>query len=165
VCVTCSADPRCRFLRSDGAIIEAGKLGGTTMKATRANAVDAAVGARIRNLRLRNKLSQTDLGRQVGVTFQQIQKYEKGTNRVSAGRLAELAKFFDLPVTAFYSEVAERGAKSPSRTNAGARPADANVDRLVRAFQALKDNSLKAAILRVVEEMVLRRPKTGRGSR
>ena len=58
------------------------------------NAVDAAVGARIRNLRLRNRLSQTRLGEQFGVTFQQIQKYENGTNRVSAGRLAQLANFF-----------------------------------------------------------------------
>ena len=123
------------------------------MKATRANAVDAAVGARIRNLRLRSRLSQTDLGKQVGVTFQQIQKYEKGMNRVSAGRLAEFAKLFGLPVAAFYSEVSATRTKPIGRAQIAKGAADTNVDRLVKAFQALKDKSLKAAITRLDEEM------------
>jgi transcriptional regulator with XRE-family HTH domain len=125
------------------------------MKAARANAVDAAVGARIRNLRLRNGLSQTELGEQIGVTFQQIQKYEKGTNRISASRLAALAKFFGLPVAAFYSEVPTSDAKSKRKISAGTRLADANVDRLVKAFHRLKDKKLRAAILRVAEEMTM----------
>ena len=81
-------------------------VGEDQVKAKRSIAVDAAVGARIRNLRLRSGLSQTEVGEQVGVSFQQIQKYEKGTNRVSAGRLAQLAKLFGVSIAAFYSEVA-----------------------------------------------------------
>jgi len=124
------------------------------MAKRRSNAVDAAVGARIRNLRLRNKLSQTSLGEQLGVTFQKVQKYESGKNRVSAARLAQLAKLFELPVAALYSEVPTNGAKSTKGMKLGTSATDTNVDRLVKAFQALKDKNLKAAVLRVAEEMV-----------
>ena len=124
------------------------------MKSKKMNAIDAAVGARIKNLRLRNRLSQTRLGEQIGVTFQQIQKYESGTNRVSAGRLAQLANFFVVPIAAFYSEVPARNAQSMRRSKIGASLADANADRLVKAFQALKNKPLKTAILRAAEEMV-----------
>ncbi len=133
--------------------------------AKRSNAVDIAVGARIKNLRLRNKLSQTRLGEQIGVTFQQIQKYENGTNRISASNLAQLAKFFVLPVAAFYSEVPANNAKATYGKKRVNSVQDANTVRLVKAFQALKDKTLKAAILRVAEEMVRRhQPKAVRGS-
>lgn len=123
-------------------------------KTKRSNAVDAAVGARIRNLRLRNKFSQTDVGEQVGVTFQQIQKYENGMNRVSAGRLSQLARLFAVPIAAFYSEVPAIDAKLTRQPKIGAGLGDATINHLVKAFQALKDKNLKAAILRVAEEMV-----------
>jgi transcriptional regulator with XRE-family HTH domain len=124
------------------------------MKSTRATAIDVAVGARIRNLRLRHKLSQTALGEQLNVTFQQIQKYEKGTNRVSAGNLAQLAKFFGVPVEAFYSEVRSTNAKPAKRNEIGASAADTNINRLVKAFQTLRDKTLKVKILQLAEEMV-----------
>jgi transcriptional regulator with XRE-family HTH domain len=126
------------------------------MKTQRSTAVDAAVGARIRNLRLRNKLSQTDVGEKVGVTFQQIQKYENGTNRVSAGRLAQLAKIFGVPVAAFYSEAPTNDTKSARRVNVGANRSDTHVERLMKAFQALKDHKLKTAILQLAEQMARR---------
>src|SRR5579859_7208423 len=117
------------------------------MKTQRSTAVDAAVGARIRNLRLRNKLSQTEVGEHVGVTFQQIQKYENGANRVSASRLAQLAKVFGVPIAAFYSEVQTENGKSTRQPKISTGLADTNINRLVKAFQALKDKKLKAALL------------------
>ena len=133
--------------------------------AKRSNAVDIEVGARIKILRLRNKLSQTRLVEQIGVTFQQIQKYENGSNRVSAGNLAQLAKFFVVPVAAFYSEVPANNAKATNGKKRVNSVQNANTARLVKAFQALKDKTLKAAILRVAEEMVRRQqPKAVRGS-
>jgi transcriptional regulator with XRE-family HTH domain len=140
-----------------------GALSGNGIKIQRSTALDVAVGVRIRNLRLRNRLSQTDLGEQVGVTFQQIQKYEKGTSRVSAGRLAQLAKVFSVPIVAFYSDAPTSKGRATKRAN-NATVDDTNVDRLVKAFQALKDKKLKAAMLRAAEEMVrLQPPKTRRG--
>src|SRR5581483_11987982 len=102
------------------------------------------------------RLSQTEVGEHVGVTFQQIQKYEKGTNRVSAGRLAELAKLFGVPIAAFYSEAPLNAAKAANGPRISGSVADTNVNRLVKAFQALKDKNLKAAILRLAEEMTMR---------
>ena len=76
------------------------------MRKRRATAEDAAIGRTLRALRLDRGLSQSDLGRAAGVTFQQLQKYEKGTNRVSAARLARIADALNVPVTAFYGAAA-----------------------------------------------------------
>jgi len=64
--------------------------------------IDILVGNNLRILRQRKGLSQTDLGRELGLTFQQIQKYEKGTNRVGAGRLYRMAAFLGVPVSALF---------------------------------------------------------------
>ena len=64
--------------------------------------VDVHVGARMRELRKSQGVSQTDLGSAIGVTFQQIQKYEKGTNRVSASMLYAIARRLAVPLTAFF---------------------------------------------------------------
>jgi transcriptional regulator with XRE-family HTH domain len=117
--------------------------------------IDAAVGVRLRNLRLRNKVSQTQLGEQISVSFQQIQKYEIGKNRVSAGHLAQFAKFFGVPVAAFYSEVTNDRAKAAVPSGA----ADRSVVRLVRAFEAVRDKSLRAALLDMTELMAQQRPR------
>lgn len=63
---------------------------------------DRIVGQRIHALRRAKGISQTHLGRAVGVTFQQVQKYERGTNRVSAARLRRIADLLEMPVSAFF---------------------------------------------------------------
>jgi transcriptional regulator with XRE-family HTH domain len=65
--------------------------------------VDIHVGRRLRFFRTQRDLSQTSLGREVGLTFQQIQKYEKGTNRIGASRLHEFALALGIPVEAFFT--------------------------------------------------------------
>ena len=66
--------------------------------------VDAHVGSKIRDRRKELGLSQTALGYKVGVTFQQVQKYEKGVNRVGASRLAAVAKVLEVPIGYFFPE-------------------------------------------------------------
>lgn len=63
---------------------------------------DLDLGKKIRLRRVEQKLSQDELGKALGVSFQQVQKYEKGVNRVGAARLAQIAKILDVPVTFFY---------------------------------------------------------------
>jgi transcriptional regulator with XRE-family HTH domain len=70
----------------------------------KAGSVDMTVGIRIRTARLAAKLSQEELGKSLGVTFQQVQKYEKGMNRVSPGRLVDLSKILGKPTTYFLEE-------------------------------------------------------------
>jgi len=67
--------------------------------------VDKAVGMRLRIARRELKLSQEKLANKAGLSFQQIQKYEKGVNRVSAGRLHEFAQLLDKPITWFYEDI------------------------------------------------------------
>jgi transcriptional regulator with XRE-family HTH domain len=109
---------------------------------------DIYTGRRIRTLRLAAGLSQTEVGDALGITFQQIQKYENGTNRVSSGRLTELAKFLDLPVTAFFKNGHDQRVPDVDtmlRTNNGIR--------LARAFSKINDSEMQLRIVRLVEAM------------
>ncbi len=69
------------------------------------NHIDTHIGQKIYSLRLAMGMSRQELGDQIGVTHQQCQKYEKGTNRISAGRLALIAKVLNKPIDYFYSDI------------------------------------------------------------
>ncbi|MFK7973482.1 MAG: helix-turn-helix domain-containing protein [Rickettsiaceae bacterium] len=73
-------------------------------KKGKADIVDQLVGHRLRMRRMVLGMSQQDLGKAVGVSIQQIQKYEKATNRISSGKLFTLAKFLKVPITYFYTQ-------------------------------------------------------------
>jgi transcriptional regulator with XRE-family HTH domain len=75
-----------------------------TTKSAGPDPVDIAVGKRVRLRRLQLGMSQTELADKLGVTFQQVQKYEKGTNRISCSRLSEMAEALDFPITSFFSD-------------------------------------------------------------
>ena len=84
------------------------------VKPRRANkAIDAHVGARLRLRRMLLGMSQEKLARTIGLSFQQVQKYECGNNRIGAGRLYDLSRALDVPVSFFYEDIApvpaERG--------------------------------------------------------
>jgi len=72
--------------------------------------VDIHVGARIRNVRKKIGLSQMKLAEALGLTFQQVQKYEKGTNRISASKLFETAKYLDKPIAYFFEDLGDGSA-------------------------------------------------------
>lgn len=78
------------------------------------NEVDKAVGARIRELRTLRGLSQERLGAEIGLTFQQVQKYERGGNRIGAGRLAQIAEVLDVPVSALFDGFTKAGCRTPA---------------------------------------------------
>lgn len=69
------------------------------MSGKRGDAVDALVGKNVRIIRQDQGISQTALAREIGVTFQQVQKYESGVNRVGAGRLHKIASVFGVPIS------------------------------------------------------------------
>jgi transcriptional regulator with XRE-family HTH domain len=124
------------------------------MTVRRSDANDAAVGHNIRVQRLARKMSQTRLAGQIGVTFQQLQKYELGTNRVGAGRLVRIAAALDVPVTVLFDGVApnrKADAPLPSRLLASAYPL-----RLAPAFAAIEDRGVRRALLAVAEGVVAR---------
>lgn len=73
-------------------------------------AVDREIGARVRARRLEIGMSQERLAELLGVTFQQVQKYEKGANRIAAGRLFDLSSALDMPISRFFEGLPARGA-------------------------------------------------------
>ena len=69
------------------------------------NPIDVAVGERIRQLRKERRITQTDLAEAIGLTFQQIQKYEKARNRISASKLVQIATIFDVDIAELFAPV------------------------------------------------------------
>ena len=78
------------------------------MPKKQANPIDAQVGNRVRLRRMLVGMSQEKLGEMLGLTFQQVQKYEKGVNRIGAGRLYQVANILGVPVSYFYEDVPDR---------------------------------------------------------
>lgn len=112
--------------------------------------MDKVVGQNIRAARLAQGLSQSGLAEKLGITFQQVQKYEKGTNRVGAGRLFQIASIFALPISSFFDEAAESGPVKGSRQ---ASRSDPLAIRLIEAFAKLPDSRSRLALLTVAESM------------
>ena len=121
------------------------------VRARRADARDAEVGRRVRSRRLECRLSQTELADRIGVTFQQVQKYEKGVNRIGAGRLQRISEVLNVPVTFFYSGL--EGSRDEQRSS--------DIDfrflqtdgalRLVRAYARIKQPKVRLQLLRLAE--------------
>nr|WP_281378849.1 helix-turn-helix transcriptional regulator [Azospirillum oleiclasticum] len=143
------------------------------------NEVDVFVGQRLRELRMLAGLSQSDVAAALGLTFQQLQKYERGFNRVSASRLFKLAQFFRVPVSVFFDGLDERARDAAS----GAPQADENETTLrsrealmlARYFQNIRDPQVRGAIRELAErcadavdsgvpDLAVQPPATGRGA-
>jgi len=116
--------------------------------------VDKLVADRIRAYRRGRGLSQVDVARQLGITFQQFQKYEHGLNRIGAGRLYRLAEIFQVPVQALYPESEDAIARAEYRSGDGKQIADfalsADGWRLCRAFLAITDAERRKTIIALV---------------
>jgi transcriptional regulator with XRE-family HTH domain len=110
---------------------------------------DRDVGQRVRVRRLELGLSQQRLGQELGLTFQQVQKYEKGTNRIGAGRLQQIAKILKVPTSYFFDDAPD-GLHSP---NVLQFLDTAYALRLVRAFSRLSDRRQQLRIVELVEHL------------
>ena len=109
------------------------KQGKTTDKhktTRRADSRDAGVGLRVRSRRLERHLSQTELANLIGVTFQQVQKYERGVNRIGAGRLQRISEALEVPIMFFFDTTAPGVARAaPSEGSESVFGLNANVRR------------------------------------
>jgi transcriptional regulator with XRE-family HTH domain len=127
---------------------------------------DLHVGTRIRTLRALAGLNQTELATRVGVTFQSIQKYERGTNRVSASRLQEIAEVLGVPIAAFFEGVGQAAPAPPVDDAAADDVTSREIRELNAGFAAIKDKSLRQAVLhllRNVAEFIPSPPLRARG--
>ena len=127
------------------------------MPKKQANPIDAQVGNRVRIRRMLIGMSQERLGDLLGLTFQQVQKYEKGVNRIGAGRLFEVAKILGVPIDFFYEGVGGGGEKS-GFSEAGAPPVMEFVSsgeglQLSLAFMKIKDPKVRKRVLDLVKSL------------
>lgn len=121
------------------------------MPKRRSDKRDIEVGRRLRTFRLQRGLSQEKLADQLGVTFQQVQKYEKGTNRIAAGRLQRIAEILDMPITEFFAVPQRGGGSAPSEIFELLDTAAAL--RLIRAYARIRDAKVQQALLYFVEQV------------
>ena len=113
------------------------------------DSVDRHVGSRVRRRRLIVGMSQEKLGEALGLTFQQVQKYEKGANRIGSGRLQQIAQTLQVPISYFYDGQGEDGSqRNPT-------PMELVVDKdsadLLKAFNSLADQSMRQALLNMAQ--------------
>ena len=125
---------------------------------------DKHVGSRVRMRRLMLDMSQTTLADALGITFQQIQKYEKGDNRISASRLQHMSNILQVPIPFFFeglppSPGASKGtAEAPSPAYVSDFLASSDGLSLVKAFMQIKRRDLRSAIVHLVEKIAGRNP-------
>jgi transcriptional regulator with XRE-family HTH domain len=128
------------------------------MSSKQSDPVDRYVGSRVRMRRLMLGMSQEKLGDQLGLTFQQVQKYEKGTNRISASRLQQMSGILNVPIPFFFEGLSQpAGAARQAEGASVAFITDflghADGHALVRAFRRIKEAPLRRAIVRMVEAL------------
>jgi transcriptional regulator with XRE-family HTH domain len=110
--------------------------------------VDVRVGARVRQRRVALGVTLQELGSRVGVSFQQIQKYEAGDSRIPVSRLQEIAQVLDVPITWFFvPEIATTGFPPKASQGVSLRQ---ETDRLVSLFSAIEDPRVRKAIMELV---------------
>jgi transcriptional regulator with XRE-family HTH domain len=111
---------------------------------------DAEIGQRVRALRLQRGLSQTELGQLISVTFQQVQKYEKGANRISAGRLQRIAEVLGVPVAYFFAGPEDKEA-ADGAPDEGRFLQSEGALRLARAYARIREPGIRLQLLRLTE--------------
>jgi transcriptional regulator with XRE-family HTH domain len=123
------------------------------------NPTDKHVGSRVRMRRMMLGMSQEKLGDALGLTFQQVQKYEKGTNRIGASRLQQIAHFLQVPVSFFFEGAPDLPA-GPAGTMEAASPsyvseflATSDGLALTKAFMRIKDPKLRRRIVDLVSQI------------
>jgi transcriptional regulator with XRE-family HTH domain len=126
----------------------------------RPSPIDVTVGRNVRLWRMSKGLSQAQLAKRLGVTFQQVQKYEVGSNRIGTGRLVKIAAILGVPISALFE-----GTNAGSSRSLLALVSDRRSFRLARAFAAIKDNTCRVSLVNLVEKIAatVPQPKRGRG--
>ena len=124
------------------------------------NPIDIRVGARLRLRRKMLGLSQEKLGELIGLTFQQVQKYERGANRIGASRLHELSRVLDVPVSFFFDDTDP--VRAPAMGGFAEPPAEAfesdplrkrETIELVRAYFLIKDRAVRRRLYDLVKAL------------
>jgi transcriptional regulator with XRE-family HTH domain len=136
-------------------------------RAERAHHIDIHAGARVRMRRKALKISQQELAKHLNLTFQQVQKYERGVNRVGASRLFDLSRVLDVPISFFFDDMPDSltssfGGQPGRRISAFADAQDGFADdalnrretlELVRAYYRITDPAVRKRVFELIKSM------------
>ena len=154
---------------SDAALLEEGD---DRSNSRRANPVDKHVGERVRMRRMLLGMSQEKLGEHLGLTFQQVQKYEKGVNRIGASRLFDLAQVLGVPIQFFYENMPTAVSGLQAASGMAEKPAEPYVAdflssrdsvELNKAFARVTDPRIRRSIVDMVRSIAGEDPATSSG--
>jgi transcriptional regulator with XRE-family HTH domain len=126
------------------------------IKKRKPNPTDRHVGTRVRLRRLMLDMTQTGLAEGLGLTFQQVQKYEKGANRIGASRLQHIAEILQVPISFFFDGAVAAGefkTVEPKSLFVSDFLASSEGVALVRAYMSIKDAKLRRSIVELVEQI------------
>lgn len=119
------------------------------------NLVDVHVGARVRSRRMAVGLTQDKLAKSLGITFQQIQKYEKGKNRIGAGRLQAIARILEMPIGFFYANasgvLSTKLLEAKNIASAPQSPTPADALKMIKTFARIDDQEARRHLLGLAE--------------
>jgi len=135
---------------------------------SRPSPIDVHVGSRIRLRRTLMGMSQERLGEALGLTFQQVQKYERGVNRVGASRLYDLSRVLDVPISFFFDDMADPRSTGPviagvagfaERPEGFTGPSDDPLSKretleLVRAYYRITDPAVRKRVFELIKSLV-----------
>ena len=114
--------------------------------------VDLLVGRRVRLLRKCQGMSQTELANAIGLTFQQVQKYEKGTNRISASKLFEIAQALNVEVAALFADATASNAGADSEAEDSVVPSRTNL-QIVRTLSQVRNARVQRKVLELISAL------------
>ncbi|MEA2345618.1 MAG: hypothetical protein QOF63_3787 [Thermoanaerobaculia bacterium] len=119
------------------------------------NPTDKHVGERVRMYRTKAAMTQEALGKQLGITFQQIQKYEKGTNRIGASRLQQISEILSVPVAALFEDLpgAKRNVADNLMNEFVEFLGTTLGQRLVQGFIKIPDRNVRSHLTRLIESI------------
>jgi transcriptional regulator with XRE-family HTH domain len=128
---------------------------GDIINARSSGKYDLALGKRIRLRRVEMKISQSELADKLGVSFQQVQKYEKGVNRVGAARLPQIATALDVPVTFFFDDdgLGKRASDGKREVESLLFIDSAFSLRLLRAYASVKSQAVQSQFVSLIESI------------
>lgn len=125
--------------------------------------IDIHVGSRVRMRRTLLGMSQSVIGDKLGLTFQQIQKYERGANRIGSSRLFKLSQILDVPVSFFFDDIPDYAGKRSERFTGGPKHFEANqltkreTLEMVRAYYRITDDKVRKKTFELVKA-IARKP-------
>ena len=122
----------------------------------KATSLDVIIGSRLRAQRLSHKLSQDELAQSLGISFQQVQKYESGTNRISASRLKQVSDVLRVPISSWFGDDKRPSKKQPELT-AHAFITSARAIKLLKSFAQIEDAKAQNLVVELCERLAAAR--------